>query len=105
MSRDSSVGIALGYELDGRGSSVRFPVGAGNYSLLHRVQNGSGAHLAPYPMGTEALSLETKRSRREADHWPPSSAEIKNAWSYTSTPPISLHGVVLIKHMHNFTFI
>jgi len=25
----------------------------------------------------------------------PSSAEVKNAWSYTFTPPISLHGVVL----------
>jgi len=25
---------------------------------------------------------------------PPSSAEVKNAWSYTSTPPIRLHSVV-----------
>jgi hypothetical protein len=32
---------------------------------------------------------------READHSPPFSAEVKNAWSYTSTPPIRLHGVVL----------
>jgi hypothetical protein len=31
---------------------------------------------------------------READHSPPCSAEVKNAWSYTSTPPIRLHGVV-----------
>jgi hypothetical protein len=51
-SRDSSVGIALGYGLDGRGSRVRFPVGAGNVSLHHRVQNGSGAHPASYPRGT-----------------------------------------------------
>jgi hypothetical protein len=36
-----------------------------------------------------------KRSGREADHSPPSIAEVKNAWSYTSIPPISLHGVVL----------
>jgi hypothetical protein len=34
-----------------RGSRVRFPAGAGNFSLHHRVQNGSGAHPAPYPMG------------------------------------------------------
>jgi hypothetical protein len=33
---DSSVGIALGYGLDDRGSRVRFPAGAGNFSL----QNG-----------------------------------------------------------------
>jgi hypothetical protein len=47
----SSVGIALGYGLDDRGSRVRFPAGAGNFSLDHRVQNGSGAHLASYPRG------------------------------------------------------
>jgi len=28
-------------------------------------------------------------------HSPPSSAEVKNAWSYTFTPPVRLHGVVL----------
>jgi hypothetical protein len=41
------------------------------------------------------LSLEVKRPGREADNSPPSSAEVKNAWSYTSTPPIRLHGVLL----------
>jgi hypothetical protein len=44
---------------------------------------------------TRALSPGVKRPWREADHSPPSSAEVKNAWSYTSTPPIRLHGVVL----------
>jgi hypothetical protein len=52
MSRDSSVGIALGYGLDDWGSRVRFPTGAGNFSLHHLVQNGSWAHPASYPMGT-----------------------------------------------------
>jgi hypothetical protein len=51
-SRDSSVGIALGYGLNDRSSRVRFPAGAGNFSLHHRVQNGSEAHPASYPMGT-----------------------------------------------------
>jgi hypothetical protein len=32
---------------------------------------------------------------REANHSPPSSAEAKNAWSYTSIHPIHLHGMVL----------
>jgi hypothetical protein len=49
-----SVGIALGYGLDGRGSGVRFPSGAGNFSLHHRVQKDSGAHPASYPMGTRS---------------------------------------------------
>jgi hypothetical protein len=52
QSRDSSFGIALGYGLDDRGSRVRFPAGAENFSLHHRVLNGSGALPAPYPMGT-----------------------------------------------------
>jgi hypothetical protein len=51
--RRSSVGIALGYGLHDRGSRVRLPAGAGNFSLHHRVQNGSGAHPASYPMGIE----------------------------------------------------
>jgi hypothetical protein len=50
--RDSSVGIATGYGLDDWGSGVRFSPGAGNLSLLHRVQTGSGVHAASYPMGT-----------------------------------------------------
>jgi hypothetical protein len=39
-------------------------------------------------------SLGVKRLGHEADHSYPSSAEVKNAWSYTSTPPIFFHGVV-----------
>jgi hypothetical protein len=76
-SRDSSVGIALGYGLDDRGSRVRFSEGAGNFSLHHSVQNASGAHPASYPMGTRGSFPGVKRPRREADHSPPSSAEVK----------------------------
>jgi hypothetical protein len=35
-----------------RCSRVRFPAGAGNFSLHRRFQNGSGAHPASYLMGT-----------------------------------------------------
>jgi hypothetical protein len=51
-SRESSVGIALGYGLDDLSSRVRFPAGAGKFSLHHGVQNGSGAHPVSYSMGT-----------------------------------------------------
>jgi hypothetical protein len=78
---DSSVGIALGYGLDDRGSRVRFPAGAGNFSILHRVQNGSRAHPASYPMGTRGSFPGGKAAGREADHSPPSSAQVKDAWS------------------------
>jgi hypothetical protein len=95
QSNDSSVGIVLGYGLDNWGSRVQFPVGAGNFSLHHCVQNGSGAHPASYPVGTGDLSLGIKWLGREADHSSPFSAKVKNAWSCTSTPPICIHSVVL----------
>jgi hypothetical protein len=88
---DSSVSIVLGYGLDDWGSRVQFSVGAGNFSLHHRIQNGSGAHQASYPMGTSGLSMGVKWPRHEADHSLPSSVEVKNVQSYTSTH----HGVVL----------
>jgi hypothetical protein len=59
-SRDSSVGIVLGYSLDDRSSRVRFPTGAGNFSFHHRVQNGSGSHPASYPMCTRGSFPGTK---------------------------------------------
>jgi len=42
-----------------------------------------------------ALSPGVKWPGREADHSPPCSAKVENSWSYTSTPPVRLHGVVL----------
>jgi hypothetical protein len=48
----SSVCIALGYRLDDRGSRVRLPAGAGNFSLHPHIQNSCGTHPASYPMGT-----------------------------------------------------
>jgi hypothetical protein len=92
---DSSVGIALSYGLEDRGSRVRFPAGAGNFSLHHRVQNGSGAHPASYPMGSRGSSLGVKRPGRETDHSPPSSAEVKECVELYLHSPIRLHGVVL----------
>jgi hypothetical protein len=93
-SRDSSVGIALGYGLGDGVTRVRFLAGAGNFSLHHRVQNDSGAHPASYPMVLGALSLEIKRPGREANHSPQCSAEVKYvfmAWC-------------LVKQRDNFAF-
>jgi len=68
-----------------------------------RVQIGSGAHPASYPKGTSALSLAVERPGREAD-LPPSSAEVKNAWSYTFAPQHVFMAWCLVKHRNNFTF-
>jgi hypothetical protein len=59
--------------LDDRGFRVRFPAGAVNVSLHHRVQNGSGAH----HWVSGILSLGVKWARREANHSPPSNADVK----------------------------
>jgi len=62
------------------------------YITLYCFHTGSEAHSAWVP---ESLSVGLKLSGREADHSPPYSGEVKNAWSYTSAPPMHLNGVVL----------
>jgi len=52
-------------------------------------------------MGIRDYLPGVKRPGREADHSPPPSAEVKNAWSYTSTP---LWYGAQLKHRDNFTF-
>jgi hypothetical protein len=55
-----TTGREITHGLDDRGSRIRFPAGTGNFSLYHRVQNGSGAHPASYPMGTVGSFLGSK---------------------------------------------
>jgi hypothetical protein len=84
---------------------VPVPAGAENFSLDHRVQTGSGADPASYEMGTRgSFPGGVKWPGCETDHSPPSSAEVKKAWSYTTTTPIRLHGVVLSSKWHSDNF-
>jgi hypothetical protein len=46
-------------------------------------------------MDTGALSPAVKRTEREADHSPPSSAEVKECVDLYLYTPIRLHGMVL----------
>jgi hypothetical protein len=81
----------LGNELDDWGLN---PGGVNEVTspLPYSNQTGSGAHPTSYPMNAGAFfTLVVKRPGHEADYSPPSSAEIKNVWSYTSTPSIYLH--------------
>jgi hypothetical protein len=94
-SRDSSVGIALGYGLDDRGSRVRFPGVLGIFLLTTVSRTALGPTQSPIQWVPGTLYLGVKRPGREADHSSQFSAEVKNAWNYTSTSPIRLHGVVL----------
>jgi hypothetical protein len=51
-----------------------------------------------------ALSLGVKRPGRETDHSPPSSAEVKNAWLYTSTPQYAFMAWCLVSTGTTLTF-
>jgi hypothetical protein len=55
-------------KIEERGSRVRFPAGAGNFSLRRRVQNGSGDRPASYPMGTRGSFLGGKAAGSQ--RWP-----------------------------------
>jgi hypothetical protein len=46
----------------------------------------SGAKSTSYSIGHRTFSLEVRRSVHRADHTPPSSTEVDNAWSYISNP-------------------
>jgi hypothetical protein len=74
MNRDSSGSIVSDYGLDDRAIEVRSPTGAEDFSSGLCVHTGSGAHPASYPMGTGGKA----RPRRDGDHSPPSSADVKN---------------------------
>jgi hypothetical protein len=85
-SRGSSVSKVSDYGLDDRAIRVRSQAEAMNFSSNLCVHTGSGAHRAPYPMGTGGLLPGGKaRLGRDADHSPPSSAEVKN--ELHSSPP------------------
>jgi hypothetical protein len=85
-SRDRSISIALGYGLDDRDSRVQFPAGLGIFLFTTVSRTALGPIQPPIQWVPGGLSLGVKRPGREADHSPPSSAEVKNAWSYNSTP-------------------
>jgi hypothetical protein len=82
-SRGSSVSIVSDYGLDDQAIGVRSPAGAKDLSSILYVQTGSGAHPASCPMGTGGKA----RPGRDADHWPPSSAEVVNEYELYHLSP------------------
>jgi hypothetical protein len=67
-------GIVSGYGLDDRAIEVRFPGEVKKFSSNLCIQTGSEAHPASCAMGTGGKA----RLGRDADHSPPSSAEVEN---------------------------
>jgi hypothetical protein len=100
----------------GRNSSVstvtRLPAGQlgfdsrqghGIFLILTASRLALGPTEPPAQWETGALSPGVEMPGREADHSPASSAEVKNAWSYTSTLPYVLMAWCLVKCRVNFS--
>jgi hypothetical protein len=67
------------YGLDDRVIGIRSPAGEKDFSPVLCVQTGSEAHPASCTMGTgEPFPGDKARPGRDADHSPPSSAEVVN---------------------------
>jgi cytolysin (calcineurin-like family phosphatase) len=89
----SAIGIETGYG----GIGVQVPIGARFFSFPRRLDRFWGLHTASYPVGVGmgGSSLEVKRPGREADHLPPTRAEVQGYVDVYIHCPIRLHGVML----------
>jgi hypothetical protein len=76
------VDMATGYGLDDRGVGVRVPVGSRIFSSPRRPDRLWG----PSSLLSNRYQV-VNQPGREADHSPPTSAEVKKMWIYTSTTP------------------
>jgi hypothetical protein len=88
QSRDSSVSIVT--MLRAGGSGVVIPAEARQFSVSQNVRPTLGPS-QPHCQWVQGFLPTVKRSGRDADHLLSSTAEVKNEWKYTSTPPICLH--------------
>jgi hypothetical protein len=79
LCRGSSGSIVSDYGLDDRAIEARSQAEAKDFSSSLCVQTGSEAHPASCTMGTgDSFPGAKARPRRDADHSPPSSAELEN---------------------------
>ena len=62
-----------------------------NFCLLANVRSGCGAY--PTSNRYPGPSPVVKRPELPVNDSPPSSADVKNEWGYTSSSPICFHGV------------
>jgi hypothetical protein len=92
--REKFGNMALGYGLNG--PVFQSTQGLGIFLLTPTSGPALGPAQPPIKRVPGALSLVVKRTGCAANHSPPCSVDVKNAWrSYTSIPVIRLHGVVL----------
>jgi hypothetical protein len=76
----------------------------GKEPLVNKMNGHHKYHLSPIQWVLRALSPRVKRPGRETDRPPPSSAEVKNAWRYTSIPQYVFMAWSLVKYSGNLLF-
>jgi hypothetical protein len=106
-SQGSSVSIVSDYGLDDRMIGVRSLAEANDFSCSVCVQTGSGAHPAYCKMGTGGpFPGDKARKGRDADHSPPSSAEVVNEYELYilshQAPPWRVAGVLCFNNDENY---
>jgi len=90
---NSAVGIASRYGLDGLGFKSRWRPEV--FCFPETVHMVPGAYLVDTVDSPLHPPPGVKRPGRDIDHSPPSSAEIKNEWSFTSASPVGLHDMYI----------
>jgi hypothetical protein len=101
--RDSAVGIATGYGQDDDGVGVK---SLGRVKNFHFPMSSRSALEPTQPPPIQWVPA-AKQQGREADHSPPTSAEVKQTWVCPLPHTLSwrsvwlvLHGDNLLKHLH-----
>jgi hypothetical protein len=77
--------LATGWTTRGGGRNSS-PGGGKNFHFSMLSRQALGPIQPPIQWVPRSLSPGVKRSGREADHSPPTSAEVKKTWVYTPTP-------------------
>jgi hypothetical protein len=73
-----------------QGSSLRNRL---HFLGLQNVHTDNETYLPSCSMGTGILLQGLMRPGRDVNHALPPIADVQNEWSYTSVPPICLHGL------------
>jgi len=77
----------------------------GIFSSRHRTQTALAFTHRPIQWVPGALCQGVKRPGLETDPLSPSTAKVKNAWSYPLSPQCIIMAWYLVKRRSNFTFI
>jgi hypothetical protein len=88
VGRDSAVGVATRYGLDGQGIESRWKA-----RFSAPIQTGPGVHSASYTGGTGSFPW-AKRPKRGVDHPSPPSAEVKERVELYIYTPLGLRGLL-----------